>query len=121
MSKLQRTHGLVGDWLADHPEVIHEKSVQNAHGRYRYGFLTVTWYKTGTVLVQGVGVGNLVFNRLNCTTCQGQPKIIQALNWMVHQMNRKVKLGTAIKMVSQAERRRELDRRLRERKKRMQP
>jgi hypothetical protein len=133
--KRDRVHSAVGDFLAAHPGVTHQK-LGNGDFRYRYGHLTCTWYHTGTVLVQGVGVGNLVFKHLNCPTCQGQPKIIQALNWMVRQADKKVRLGDVVdhagrvgrlnevlKRAGSKERteyHRDLDKRIRERRKKLE-
>jgi hypothetical protein len=127
----RKHHAAVGQWLAHHPDVKSSK-LNTGHERgfrYRYGHLVVTWYHTGSVLVQGNGVGNLVFKQANCKSCQGKPKIIQALNWMVAQVERRAALGAKkagrrgttdpIKK-DRALYHKDLDRRIRERRKQLE-
>jgi len=126
MSK--KANRMVAEFLAKHRDIYHEPMGHGDH-RYRYGHLTLTWYHTGTVLVQGIGIGNLVFKQLNCKQCQGQPKILQALKFMVRQVEKKQsertieqtrKINATIQRRSDSKSidyHRNLDRRIRERKK----
>jgi hypothetical protein len=65
-------------------------------------------------MVQGVGVGSLVFKHLNCKTCQQKPVIIQALEYMVRQVEKHAAL-LAKKPEDRLALHRRLDQKLRDR------
>lgn len=83
-------------WVAANPGVRFEKLDREKAMRFRYGGLVLTAYSTGTVLLQGQGVGQLVFKGLNCKSCQKKPLVIQGLNHMKHLVDKRKKPETRV-------------------------
>jgi len=79
-------------WMLTHhgvrQEVLAGKSEKGGR-RFRYKGFVVTWYHTGTILLQGPGLGSVRFTKLNCEKCQDKPKIIQALEYVVRQADKR--------------------------------
>lgn len=84
----------VESWLLTHhgvrQEVLTGKSEQGGR-RFRYRGFTLTWYHTGTILLQGPGLGSARFKGLKCETCKDKPLIIQGLEYMVTQADKRNK------------------------------
>ena len=82
----------ISDWLLTHhgvhQEVLTGKQEKGGR-RFRYKGFVVTWYHTGTILLQGPGLGSVRFTKLNCEKCQDKPKIIQALEYVVRQADKR--------------------------------
>lgn len=78
-------------WLAQNPGVRFEKLDREKAMRFRYGGMVLTAYATGTVLLQGQAVGQLVFKGLNCRSCRNKPLVIQGLNHMKHVVDKRKK------------------------------
>ena len=103
---------IINPWLAEHPKVNAEPMTGSHEGggmRFRYGGFVVNWYATGSVTFQGPGVGTVIFKQLNCKECRGRPKVIQALNYMVRQADKRAQQPS-----NRVDYHRKLDRRLRE-------
>ena len=114
-----KTANQLGNWLREHPEVTMERmGGKDEHGcrRFRYAGLVVTYYTTGTVLLQGSGIGSVRFEKLNCKTCQGKPKLIQALNYMYRQGGKRMADKHGKQPTNRVDYHRQLDKRLRERR-----
>lgn len=81
----------VRKWLNAHPAVSLQdlrSSTQKTHEsalRFRYKGLVLTYYSTGTVLLQGKRIGQVVFKGLHCKSCQRKPLVIQGLNYLLKQ------------------------------------
>jgi hypothetical protein len=112
-----RERAMVAQWLAGRKAVMAEPlpgRSEKGGMRYRYLGLVVNWYHTGTITLQGPGIGTVTFQKLNCKSCQTQPKIIQALNYMVTQADKRAAMPPP---ANQVDYHRKLDRRLRDMRK----
>lgn len=78
-------------WVAAHPGVKFEKLDREGAMRFRYGGLVLTAYSTGTVLLQGSGVGQVVFKGLRCKSCSRKPRVIQGLEYMKRTVDKREK------------------------------
>jgi len=116
-----KTAHQLGEWLQQHPEVTMERMTgKHEHGcrRFRYAGIVLTYYQqTGAVLLQGLGMGcGVKFEKLNCKTCQGKPKLIQALNYMYRQGGKRMADKHGKQPANRVDYHRQLDKRLRERR-----